>query len=400
MRGNVPVVLFTVALLVRLLFNVFVTGLENGGLELFPDGKEYDALGLSLAEGSGYARNNVPDTYRPPGYPLFLSAVYTLFGHSVAAVKALQSILDAATCVMILLIGSRLFTRRVGVIAGTIATVYPFLIVYTGFVLSETLFVFLSVVFLYALIRFREDGSRRWLAVSGLLLGGMNLTRPVVLLLPLLLFCWLWVELGTRRQAAVLAATLALWMLVPILPWTVRNYLVRHSFILIADHHWVALYAANNRQILRDPEKIGGWIQPQGGEDYRSEYLSFMRDVAIHEPLELVRLEFHKLHRFWNIVPTSSRTTFRDTLISVCSYGVLLPFAVAGMALSWKMPHPPWLLFIWILNFCLMALILYGSTRFRSPIEPALVLFGALALERAWLRWAGRAGSPGLQRAA
>lgn len=397
MRVSVPLILFTVALLVRVLFNVFVMGMENGGLDLFPDGKEYDALGLSLAEGSGYARSQVPDTYRPPGYPLFLAAVYALFGHSVAAVKVLQSILDAATCVMILLIGERLFTRRVGVIAGAIAAVYPFLIVYTGFVLSEALFVFLSTVFLYALVRFREGCSWRWLAVAGLLLGGMNLTRPAVLLLPVLLFCWLWVELGRRCQAAVIAATLALWMLVPILPWTLRNYLVRHSFILIADHHWVALYAANNRTILQDPDRIGGWIQPQGGEDYRAEYLSFMRHTAIHEPLELVRLEFHKLHRFWSIVPTSSRTTFWDALVSVCSYGVLLPFFVGGMALSLKMSKPPWLLFFWILNFCLMALILYGSTRFRSPIEPVLLLFGALALERAWCRLAGGAGSPGAQ---
>jgi 4-amino-4-deoxy-L-arabinose transferase-like glycosyltransferase len=397
MRVSVPLILFAVALLVRLLFNVFVMGLEDSGLELFPDGKEYDALGLSLAEGSGYARNQSPDTYRPPGYPLFLAAAYVLFGHSVAAVKILQSILDAATCVMILLIGERLFTRRVGVIAGLIAAVYPFLIVYTGFVLSEALFVFLSTGFLYALVRFREDGSWRWLAVAGLLLGGMNLTRPAVLLLPVLLFCWLWVELGTKRRAAVIAAVLALWMLVPILPWTVRNYLVRQSFILIADHHWVALYAANNPRILQDPDKIGGWIQPQGGEDYRAEYLAFIRHTVIHEPLELVRLEFHKLHRLWSIVPTSSRTTFRDTLISFCSYGVLLPFFVGGMALSLKMPQTPWLLFFWILNFCLMALILYGSTRFRSPIEPALVIFSAHALDRAWFKWAG---SPGLRRVA
>ncbi len=400
MRVRMPLALFAVALLVRLLFNIFVMGLENSGLELFPDGKEYDALGLSLAEGSGYAQNQSPDTYRPPGYPLFLAAVYALFGHSIAVVKILQSILDAATCVMILLIGERLFTRRVGVIAGAIAAVYPFLIVYTGFVLSETLFVFLSTVFLYALVRFREDSSWRWVAVAGLLLGVMNLTRPATLFLPVLLFCWLWVEMGTRRRAAVIAAALACWMLVPILPWTVRNYLVRHSFILIADHHWAALYAANNRQILQDPDKIGGWIQPQGGEDYRSEYLAFIRRTVIHEPLELVRLEFHKLHRFWSIVPTSSRTTFRDTLISFCSYGVLLPFFVGGMALSLKMPQTPWLLFFWILNFCLMALILYGSTRFRAPIEPALLLFGAFALEKVWLACARERKGSSLQKVA
>lgn len=392
--------LFAVAVLVRILFNVSVTGMENGGLELFPDGKDYDALGWSLANGSGYELNHAPYTFRPPGYPVFLAAVYMLFGHSIAAVKILQSVLDAATCVMILLIGERLFARRVGVIAGAIAAVYPFLIVYTGFVLSEALFVFLSTVFLYALLRFREHWSWRWLAVAGLLLGGMNLVRPAVLLLPAVLFFWLWIELGAKRRAAVFAVVLALWMLVPILPWTVRNYLVRSSVLLIADHHWAALYAANNRQILQNSDKIGGWIQPQGGEDYRADYLSFIRDTALHEPLELVRLEVYKLYRFWSITPTSSHTTFRDTLVSFCSYGVLLLFAVGGMVLSLKMAQTPWLLFFWIANFCLMTLILYGSTRLRSPVEPALILFGALALERVWLTWAGRAGRPGVPKGA
>ena len=44
----------------------------------------------------------------------------------------------------------------------------------------------------------------------------------------------------------------------------------------------------------------------------------------------------------------------------------------------------PWILFIWVLNFCLMTLLLYGSTRFRAPVEPAIILFGSLALERIW----------------
>ena len=381
----VPILLFACALLVRILFNVYVTGIDNAGLDLYPDGKDYDALGWSLATGSGYEINHAPNTFRPPGYPMFLAAVYALFGHSVAAVKVLQSILDAATCVMLLLIGERLFTRRVGVIAAAIAAVYPFLVVYTGFMLSEALFVFLSTVFLYTLVRLRENYTWRWAAAAGLVLGVMNLTRPVTLLLPALLFFWLWLEVRAKWRAAVIAGVLAIWMLVPILPWTVRNYLVTHSFILIADHHWAALYAGNNSKILQDPEKIGGWVQPEGVEDYRAAYLAFIRHTLVHEPWEMVRLEFHKLHRFWSIVPTSSRTTFRDTLISFCSYGVLLPFVVGGIARSLKMPQPPWLLFFWILNFCLMALILYGSTRFRSPIEPALLLFGALALEKVWV---------------
>ncbi len=390
----VAVLVVAAAFLVRILFNVYIIGMQEAGLELFPDGKDYDALGRSLATGSGFAIQGVPNTFRPPGYPFFLAALYMIFGHSYAAVKIAQSLLGALTCLMIFLIGQRLFSRRVGVIAATLATVYPFLVLYAGFLLSETLFVFLSTVFLYALVRLRERYASKWVALGGLVLGVMNLIRPVTLLIPAFLFFWAWIELGTKRKAAVIAGLLTIWMMVPILPWTVRNYVVTHSCILIEDHHWLGMYIGNNRTILRHPEAIGGWLEPEQiegfkppftTEDYRSASLSFLKQYLLQEPLELLRLEAHKLKRFWSVFPTSSRTTYRDAMVSVFSYGLLLPLFVIGMILSLRNDQQSWILIIWIVNFCFVALIAFGTTRFRAPVEPAIVLFASLALEKGWV---------------
>jgi hypothetical protein len=123
--------------------------------------------------------------------------------------------------------------------------------------------------------------------------------------------------------------------------------------------------------------------------DYRAAYFSFMRDL-LQRPLDLLRLGGYKLMRFWSVVPTSSKTTPRDAVISIFSYGLLLPLALLGVALSFRSVEKPWLLIVWTLNFCLMSLIAFGSTRFRAPVEPVLVLFGALALERVWAAWAAR----------
>lgn len=390
------IAVFAAAFLVRLGFNVYVMGMDDAGLDRFPDGRDYDALALSLAGGTGYEIDKVPNTFRPPGYPLFLAAVYALAGHSYAVVKVLQSLIGALTCVLVAMIGERLFSKRTGVIAGGIAAGYPFLVLYSGFLLSESLFVFLSVAFLYVLLQLRGNWTWRGVALAGVVLGLMNLTRPVALLLPGLLFFWLWGELGAKRRAAMVAGLLALWMLVPIVPWTVRNYAVAHSFILIDDHHWLGLYIGNNRTILEMPDKIGGWLEPalvEGSResfraaDHRSAYFSFLKDRLLQRPLDLLRLEGYKLVRFWSVVPTSSQTTPRDTLISILSYGLLLPLALLGVALAFKSAVKPWLLILWVLNFCLVTLIAFGSTRFRAPVEPVLVLFGALALEKAWMAW-------------
>ena len=395
-RNRVIVAVFAGALLVRILFNVYLVGMDNPGFALFPDGEEYDALARSLTAGTGFAVDRAPNTFRPPGYPFFLAAIYGLAGHSYPVVKIVQSVLGALTCVFVLLIGERLFSYRVGAIAASIAAVYPFLIVYAGFLLSETLFVFLSSIFLYALVRLREHYSVRWAAFAGFILGLMTMTRPMTLLLPALLLAWAWIEFGDRRRAAAIVGIMVVMMLVPIAPWTVRNYVVTNSFIPISSHLWAALYAGNNPVILRDPEAIGGSIQPEGVEDYRAAYLSFMSHTLRHEPLELLRLEGHKLKRFWSVLP---KTSERDRIISACSYGLLLPLFLVGMYLSLRSPQKPWILFAWILNFCLVTLITHGSTRFRLPVEPAVILFASLTLERLWVKFGPAPAGPGMSDA-
>jgi 4-amino-4-deoxy-L-arabinose transferase-like glycosyltransferase len=382
-RNRAIIAVFIGALVVRILFNAYLVGMDKPSFVSFPDGVEYDAIAQSIAAGTGFEFDHAPNTFRPPGYPFFLAAIYALAGHSYPAVKIVQSVIGAFTCVIVLLIGERLFSTRVGMIAASIAVVYPFLVVYTGFLLSETLFVFLSLVFLYALVRLREQYSVWWVAFAGFMLGLMNLTRPMSLLLPLLLLFWAWIEFGDKRRAIAIVGIMVLMMMVPIVPWTVRNYVVTHSFIPIASHHWSGLYMGNNPEILRDPEAIGGSIEPERMDDYRSAYLSFMSHALRHEPLALLRLEGHKLKRFWSVFP---KTSERDRIVSAFSYGLLLPFFLVGMYLSLRGQPKPWVLFAWILNFCLVTLVTHGSTRFRLPVEPGVILFGSLTLERLWMK--------------
>ncbi len=374
-------VLVSIAFMVRLLGNLYLIGVDQPGFGAFSGGDvlEYDALGWSLAKGEGYSTEDGPNTFRPPGYPAFLALIYLVFGHSYMAVKVTQSVLGALTCFMIFKLGEHFFTKRVGAIAAGIAAVYPLLIVYTGVLLSETLFVCLSMVFLYLLTRVPSRDSFWPALLAGVVLGVMNLTRPVALLLPAFLFIWGLYIFPDKRRSVVLISTLVASMLVVILPWTLRNYVVTRSFLLVSAHHWGTLYGANNPNILKNPEAIGGWIQPPEGMDYRTEYISFMKTMMFEQPLELVRLELHKLKRFWNVLP---KTSDRDRILSLLSYGLLLPLCAIGVVLSWNCPQKPWILFMWVLYFNFIAILFHGSTRYRLPVEPTLILFGAFALDR------------------
>lgn len=399
--GRLPVLwLFATALIVRLLFNALLIGMETPTQDTFSDWKEYDLVGMSLASGTGFTIYGQPYLIHPPGYPLFLGLLYLLFGHSYAAVKVAQSLLGALTCVVILLVGERLFTRRVGLVAAALAAVYPHLVYYSGILMSETLFVFLSTLCLYALVRLREDPSPRRMALAGLVLGLASLTRPMLLFMPALLLVWMWVELGSTRRALVVTATLWLWMALVILPWTVRNYVVTGTFVPIVATHWVTLYGANNPTILANQDAVGGWVDPEPmtPDEYRAAYLAFMSEMLFQRPLDLVKLELHKLKRFWSLFP-KTQTPGRDALINLLSYGWLLPLFLAGMILAARMQPAPGILYLWVAYFCLLTLVLHGTTRYRQPLEPVILLFAAFTLVRVWdrtglgRRLAGASGS-------
>lgn len=380
--GRLPALwLFAAALAVRLLFNVFLVGLDVPTQDTFSDWKEYDSVGLSLAAGTGFTIHGMPYLIHPPGYPLFLGFLYLLFGHSYAAVKVAQSVLGALTCVLILLIGERLFTKRVGMLAAAIAAVYPHLVYYTGILMSETLFVFLATVFLYALAWLREDVSPRRSALAGVALGLASLTRPMLMFIPVLLYVWIWREFGNKTRALAVVAMIWASMAVVILPWTVRNYVVTGAVVPIVATHWVTLYGANNPVILKNPEAVGGWVDPEpmSPEEYRAAYLAFMRDMLLHHPLDLATLELHKLKRFWSLFP-KTQTPGRDAVINLLSYGWLLPLFLAGMALAARLPRPPWILYVWVAYFCLLTLVMHGTTRYRLPVEPVILLFASFTL--------------------
>ena len=388
LAGRLPTLwLFAAALIVRLLFNIYVIGLDIPTQDTFSDWKEYDLVGLSLASGTGFTIYGMPYLIHPPGYPLFLGLLYLLFGHSYAAVKVAQSLLGALTCVIILLIGERVFTKRVGMVAAAIAAVYPHLVYYSGILMSETLFVFLSTVFLYALAMLREDLSPRRLALAGVVLGLASLTRPMLMFIPAVLFCWIWIEFRSTKRALVVMATIWLWMAIVILPWTIRNYVVTGSVIPIVATHWVTLYGANNLIILNNPDAIGGWVDPEpmSSEAYRAAYVAFLSQMLFHRPFDLVKLAVHKLKRFWSLFP-KTQTPERDALINLLSYGWLLPLFLVGMALAVRVPPTPWILYLWVAYFCLLTLVMHGTTRYRLPVEPVIILFAAFTLERLWDR--------------
>src|SRR5260370_35127577 len=146
----------------------------------------------------------------------------------------------------------------------------------------------------YRLQRAPRGNWRIWIT-CGIVLGLLSLTRPNGILVIGLFIAWdliiAWQKLLPWRPSArgMLATTLI--AIVLIAPWTVRNYLVSHTYIPVATGDGTVLLGAYNDEILTTPGFKGLWIDPlKSRPDVAKPYPLF----TCTPPCEVAREEAYK----------------------------------------------------------------------------------------------------------
>jgi len=175
------IILFLVALLIRISYVYFFVELEY----LFT---EDQAMYIQLAKNFSNSGFLGVTTERVPGYPFFISIIYSLFGESAWNIVFIQSILDSITCIVIALMAKILFNRGFW-IAGVLSAINLNMIILSAALLTDTLFLFLFVLFLFSLIKYSQGVHVKWLSLLALFISLATLVRPSsYYLLPLVLF--------------------------------------------------------------------------------------------------------------------------------------------------------------------------------------------------------------------
>ncbi len=181
-----------------------------------------------------------PTLIRLPGYPLFLAACFRLFGmENYRAVLYVQLVADLLTCGLAAALAGRLFGRRAAQAALWLGALCPFTANYVATPLTETLVLTSIALAFYAFVRWQRDGARfnRWLWLIAIALACSILLRPEQgLLAAAVVPAMLWVALDTPERftrslhtaAPVLVSSLC--VLLPLIPWTARNWHTFHVF--------------------------------------------------------------------------------------------------------------------------------------------------------------------------
>lgn len=388
-RSRVLLSLMLLAFLPRIWF-----GLSLHGLDQSSDEAHWDGWALHLME-EGLVKTG-SSTFRPPLYPLFLAAVYTLFGHSYVAVRFFQALMGVATCLMIYALGRTLFDERAAWVSGMMGVVYPYFIFFSGVLMVETLFVLLVVLVGWLAFRMKRRSSWMGLVGLGVGLGLAVLCKPTALVFFLCVVIWYAVasreESKPWGEVLVRLGIVSVVMVGTILPWTIRNYRVSGHVV------WVASNAGINLVVGSHPEATGvydgydyeGYVDRMapGVEDQVERDRAALREglrLLVGDPWRSIRLAWAKLLAFWGFYPEDAGRM--EKWIGLCSYGPVLGLALWGMYVGRDRWRDGLLFYLFFAAFSLVHMVFFGHVRFRLPMDPFLIVLagGGLVSVGEWI---------------
>jgi hypothetical protein len=302
---------------------------------------------------------------------------------------------------------------RVGLLAGAIAAVYPFLFINDGLVMSETMVVVVVAACTIAAVRFWRAPTVANAVVFGVLGGLAPLTRaellpylPIVAALALLRSALPWRE---RIQRYAICGVLAVAV---VAPWVVRNLTAFDEPVFLSNGFGTVL-VQTNCDATYGGQKLGYWElycglpQPLGpnGEpldeaerdvalrkralDYAADHKARLitvavparlgRMFAVYDPVQTIRFD----------ILTEGRT-FKISALGLAMYYPLLLLAVAGLWWQRRRGEPIAPLVTWIGLVALTAVLTFGNNRYRVSAEPALVILGSLGVHGLAVAWRER----------
>jgi len=181
-------------------------------------GLVFEAPGAAPGEGP------MPEGFRTPGYPVFLTAVRAVSGHQILVLLVIQTLLVMLIGWMLFRICTLYASSSVGWLAVALFAWNCEFLELPNLMLTETLFGALLVLATWCVLLFAERGVMRHLVFAGIAVGLAALCRPAATyfaaaLVPVILWSgrrqWRRAVAGSMILLSVCAITMA--------PWLARN---------------------------------------------------------------------------------------------------------------------------------------------------------------------------------
>lgn len=363
----------------------------------------YLELGRNIAAGNGMSIDGSPTAFVGPGYPVFLGLLLKL-GLDPLGVGIVQAGLGATTAGLIAVLAAEFATpqskRTWAAVAGGSAAAYPHLVFWTGYVLTETVFVFLVVACLVSTLMAIRRESLPAALIAGAIGAAAALTRPAFLGVIVSGGVWWLIREGAAGRGArlLLPVVFGVAAAIPIAAWTVRNFVDLGAPIVTSTEGGNVFYQGNSRNSTGgstgyvDQRDYTPIIFPPGMSEVEkdAEYLrAAVRDVRA-DPIGTIARWPAKLWNMWR--PTYEGASVRNGLVTVGTYVPVLVLGGLGAGLLARKGFrqsavlPALFLLLWAVEH----MVVTAMIRFRLPAEAVLLATLPAGLEGFRTMWSRR----------
>ena len=449
-RWLISILFFAISLRVAA---AFALGDHVGPLPGTYDQVSYDRLAQRVVDGYGftfdklwwpYTRPKEPTAHWSFLYTLYLAGLYSLVGHHPLIARLIQAILVGALMPwLVYRLGCRHFGRQVGLIASGVMACYAYFIYYAATLMTENFYIIGILWVLDIAGQLGQAGespsaARRQGLLLGLALGVTVLLRQVFLLFIPVLFIWLlwrsyryqtgpgWAALiakkneaagGTTSRGRDLASdlrnkpmlrmtgillTATVVLLVAILPWTVRNYLAFHRFVLLNTNAGFAFYWSNHpihgqnypatltdwdAYIRLIPPELLSLDEAELDQTLLKRGLGFVRD----DPRRYLLLSISRFDDYFMFWPSTESSLISNVSRSL-SFGLWLPFMAYGLVVHVRRSFSSeiLILYLFIIVYSVIHLLSWSLIRYRLPVDAVLIVFAGATLVEIQMKLAQR----------
>ncbi len=382
------------------------------------DAEWYVLRAIGLAAGQGYLDNTgAPTAFWPVGWSMALSALFHVTGPSLPAIGLFNLACAVATGCLMLTLGRKLFGSEAAARIGLLLyALYPNAIGYVPLALTEPLYTALLLLGCWLVIAHR---SELWLGAAGLVFGFATLVKAQTLVVIPMLFAIDWLREGEpwRRvlPVAMRAALVLAGAALVVTPWAWRNHEQLGSWVMVSTNGGFNLLIGNSE------DATGGYAET--GTAFvalmaRRDLDEVARDAeakrlglawVAENPVRFLALAPRKLALLWLPdgeaewayqagAPSYARhqTLYRAVrVLNQAYYALLMIGFAASFVLVTRQRRAAgerwvdWWLLPWGIAAypSLVAMIIFGQSRFHYPVMPFVCLAcGWLLARGVWRR--------------
>ncbi|MCP4353030.1 MAG: glycosyltransferase family 39 protein [Desulfobacterales bacterium] len=404
--------IFLIALGIRLFLMCYFESYDMGKdwKYSYETGNTAKAVAKGQGLSSPYRLPTGPTAILPPLYPCFLAFIFKIFGifslKSAIAALTVNCIASALTCIPLYYITKKLFGHDVGYITASVFAIHPSPVWYAiNTVWDTSVFTFFCMVLVCRMMLLPDRLNNRNIALFGIFAGITILVKTLIIIFYPVMLLWLFLQspLTPGKRISYIAG-ICLVTFITLSPWIIRNYIF-FDRIMLRSNLGLELLIENNMKIWNTFEMTGEdskalWrehpyvshreflVYKRLGEvNYMDMCLDKAKAFIRQHPGKFFKLTVRRVIVFWfgdigekNEWKGNLKISFSMSGIKKLVLILPLPFMLIGIFSAIRRKIDIMLPAAYLILLPAVYYITHVFPRFRSPVEPVILMFAVYGI--------------------